>query len=586
MDLKEYAKDYNELYSFNLIPMQIRLNDSKTEKIPSLDWAVWQSQKQSLSNIESFNWNGTTNGLSAICGIDNLRNFDFDVCRDKNLISGFTSSLDLPESYEWITETGRGYHLWFYSSCDTYNKAKYDFTLSDESYECDHVELRWKNCITVLPPSIYPNGNKYNFINIKDGVIPSYAPFEVDGTKLNETIKHFFTTKTKKNSYSNHKDELTSYWLGPVKEGKRHNALIRLAGKYKNMAMPEKLSVAQLLTWNKTNVFPSLPETEIVNQVRDIYKRYNIRADVKLVSAKDIQTMELKPINWIIEDLIPEGLGILAGRPKIGKSWLALNLSLAIAQGGTALGQFKTNKSKVLYIPYEDNYRRLKDRIKKILSVEYQKEAPANLVYPNECDFPKLNESGLETLEKILDDDDSIKFVVIDTLGRAIVRSNKRNANPFQDEYDFGASLQKIAIQRCISILLVHHTTKAKYDDIFDQVLGTTGLTASPDLLMMLYKDTNKYMLSITGRDIEAKDYVMDFNDCLWNVDSETSQARISPERERIIELFKESNEPMKTGKIASLLDTSEQSTSNILGKMVSDGLLKNVKYGVYTLIE
>ena len=76
-------------------------------------------------------------------------------------------------------------------------------------------------------------------------------------------------------------------------------------------------------------------------------------------------------------------------------------------------------------------------------------------------------------------------------------------------------------------------------------------LTASPDLLMMLYKDQNKYMLSITGRDIEGKDYLMGFYDCLWNVDSETSQARMSPERERILELLKEFNEPLTTGKIA-----------------------------------
>jgi len=586
MDLKEFAKDYNELYSFNLVPMQLRLNDTKVEKKPSLDWAVWQSQKQSISDIESFNWNGTTNGLSAICGIDNLRNFDFDVCRDKNLISNFTSSLDLPESYQWITQTGRGYHLWFYTSCDTYDKAKYDFTLSDKSYECDHVELRWKNCITVLPPSIYPNENKYHFINVKGGTIPSDAPSEVDTAKLNETIKHFFKTEIKKNSYPNHNDEFTEYWLKPVKEGNRHNALIRLVGKNKNMGMPEKLAVAQLLSWNKTNVNPSLPESEIINQVRDIYRRYKISSDVKLVSAKDIQTMELKPINWIIEDLIPEGLGILAGRPKIGKSWLALNLGLAIAQGGTALGLFNANANKVLYIPYEDNYRRLKDRINKIMCVEYQREAPVNLVYPNDCDFPKLNDTGLETLKKILDEDDSIKFVVIDTLGRAIVRSNKRNANPYQDEYDFGAALQKIAIQKCISILLVHHTTKAKYDDIYDSVLGTTGLTASPDLLMMLYKDQNKYMLSLTGRDIEEKDYVMDFDDCLWNVDSETSQLRTTPEREKILELLKDSEKPLTTGKIASLLNKSNQNISNILGKMVNEGLLKNEKYGVYELIK
>ena len=103
-------------------------------------------------------------------------------------------------------------------------------------------------------------------------------------------------------------------------------------------------------------------------------------------------------------------------------------------------------------------------------------EAPSNLFIPKDCDFPKITKEGIEQLENILNSNSDIKMVVIDTLGSAIVRSNKRNTNPFQDEYDFGASLQKIALQRHISILLIHHTTKMKYEDGYDSILGTTGL--------------------------------------------------------------------------------------------------------------
>ena len=302
---------------------------------------------------------------------------------------------------------------------------------------------------------------------------------------------------------------------------------------------------------------------------------------IKLVNARELQTMELKPINWIIENLLPEGLLILAGRPKIGKSFLALNMSLAIANGGHALGYFKANKNSVLYIPYEDNYRRLQDRINRMLAEEHYKEAPSNLFIPKDCDFPKMTIEGIDSLGKILDDNNDIKLVVIDTLGRAIIRSNKRNANQFQDEYDFGAKLQKIALQRHISILLVHHTTKMKYEDVFDQVLGTTGLTASPDSLMLLSKDSNKeFSLAITGRDVEEKEYSVKFQNCVWIVEGEKGKTT-TPEREEIISLFLQQERPLKTKEIAEYLGKTETNVCNMLKKIPE---IVKVKYGEYVL--
>ena len=302
---------------------------------------------------------------------------------------------------------------------------------------------------------------------------------------------------------------------------------------------------------------------------------------IKLVNAKELQTMELKPINWIIPDLLPEGLLILAGRPKIGKSFLALNMSLAIANGGHALEFFKANKNSVLYIPYEDNYRRLQDRINRMLAEEHVKEAPSNLFIPRDCDFPKMTTEGIDSLGKILDDNKEIKLVVLDTLGRAIIRSNKRNANQFQDEYDFLSVIQKIALQRHISILFVHHTTKMKYEDIYDQVLGSTGLTASPDSLLLLHKDSNKeFILSIKGRDFEEKEYSVKFKNCIWIVEGEKGKTT-TPEREEIISLFIQQDRPLKTKEIAEFLGKSENNVCNMLKKIPE---VVKVKYGEYEL--
>lgn len=342
-----------------------------------------------------------------------------------------------------------------------------------------------------------------------------------------------------------------------------------------------------LRNWQRVNldnllkVDRDFSNLKIETAIASISNEKNI---ISLVSAKDLQAMVLQPMNWIIQALLREGLIVLAGRPKIGKSFLALNMSLAISNGGFALGYFKANKNSVLYVPYEDNYRRLQDRINKMLSEERINEAPSNLFIPKDCDFPKMTKEGIEQLENILNSNSDIRMVVVDTLGRAIVRSNKRNSNQFQDEYDFGASLQKIALQRHISILLVHHTTKMKYEDGYDSILGTTGLTASPDSLMLLSKDSNKdFVLSITGRDIEEKEYSVKFQNCIWTMEGEKNKI-LTPEREEIISLFKEFNRPLKTKEIAEQLNKSEANISKMLGKMVKDGVLSNEKYGEYVI--
>ncbi len=58
---------------------------------------------------------------------------------------------------------------------------------------------------------------------------------------------------------------------------------------------------------------------------------------------------------------------LLAGPPKIGKSWLALNIAISVATGTKAFGHFETVKGMVLYLAYEDSERRLNQRLNMII---------------------------------------------------------------------------------------------------------------------------------------------------------------------------------------------------------------------------
>ena len=57
--------------------------------------------------------------------------------------------------------------------------------------------------------------------------------------------------------------------------------------------------------------------------------------------------------------MVPEGVALLAGKPKLGKSWLALGLCVAVASGGVAFGNVRVEKGSALYLALEDNERRL-----------------------------------------------------------------------------------------------------------------------------------------------------------------------------------------------------------------------------------
>ena len=79
-------------------------------------------------------------------------------------------------------------------------------------------------------------------------------------------------------------------------------------------------------------------------------------------SCEEIMTTVYKPIEFVIDGLIAQGLYILAGAPKVRKSWLALDMFLSIAKGESVLGQ-KTLQGTALYLCLEDSYARIQNRL-------------------------------------------------------------------------------------------------------------------------------------------------------------------------------------------------------------------------------
>ena len=191
MNFREITKDYYDVYGFNLLPLE--------NKVPKLNWEHWQHTKMEMSDIDGLGWNTNTNGIGAISGINKLRCLDFDAVNSYEIVKDFVKSLGLPSEYLWIVKSGsgKGYHIWFYCDSDSYlfevlsgEKSYYKLKLKEKGF-CDHIELRWKNCQTVLPPSFHPSGGEYEFIHLREKGIPSYAPHTIGVGKLIEVLRKF-----------------------------------------------------------------------------------------------------------------------------------------------------------------------------------------------------------------------------------------------------------------------------------------------------------------------------------------------------------------------------------------------------------
>ena len=243
------------------------------------------------------------------------------------------------------------------------------------------------------------------------------------------------------------------------------------------------------------------------------------------INAEELLSFPLPPIRFIIDGLLPQGLHILAGAPKIGKSWLALALCLCVSKG-EPLWSFTTKPCSVLYLCLEDSYQRIRCRL-----LDLTEDAPDTLHFSI---IAEQLHSGLEQqIERFLSEHPDTGLVVIDTLQR--VRGSGDSGNPYANDYrDIGA-LKALADKHRIAILLVHHIRKLKSDDPMDMISGTNGISGATDtnfVLMKTSRNKSAAILYCTGRDIEYRELRLEFDSetHFWNLLSDNSPSVEQPD--------------------------------------------------------
>lgn len=231
-------------------------------------------------------------------------------------------------------------------------------------------------------------------------------------------------------------------------------------------------------------------------------------------SAAEILSASFPPSDPLIPGLLPEGITFLSGRPKVGKSWLALQLALGIASGGVILGKVRAGRARdVLMLDLEGNERRLQQRLSFLREVALP---PNNL----QCAFtwPPLADRdgtapGLDLLARWCEEHRG-GVVIVDPVG-LLVRPAPKNSDPYSHFYQELQAFCNLHALYGVSFILVHHTRKTEALDPLDRLLGSTALAAAADTHWVLERarGSSDATLHVISRDLPGGEYALRWDD-------------------------------------------------------------------------
>jgi hypothetical protein len=266
-------------------------------------------------------------------------------------------------------------------------------------------------------------------------------------------------------------------------------------------------------------------------------------------------------------------LSVLAGAPKVKKSWLALSIAIAAASGGAVLGKIPVQKQDVLYLALEDSPRRLRDRMNKL-----------GMGYPENLHFFTEWKTGAAGLKSYLQQHSEIKFCIIDTWG---IFSPHRDQNDYSESTMRAHELKAAADELGIAVLIIHHAKKGgnygEAGDWMDSLLGSTGLAGAVDSIILLRRKRGeeKAELLASGRDILEHDFILSFDlDCGgWTIDGDKKTLLEGERQQDIFDWLKENGPHSPKAIFKGMKDDGYEGAPVtlrvILSKMTEKGILQ-----------
>lgn len=496
---------------------------------------------------------GIFNGFSAI---------DIDHCIEKGQLSEMAKDIiDRMDSYTEISPSGTGIRI--------------IFTVKDFAYDTDRFYINNQK----IGLEVYVSGATNKFVTITGDTLCK-KPIRSAAESLSEVLQLYMgratksitpkqTPLTKETSLLDiglQKDKkLIAYWSGdrPLQSESENDMgfmakLLYWTNGNVDVAIQAFLSSPYAMQkddkhkkkLNRKDYLPRVAQAAMPNctaaeksrewqekqnkKVKKSTEKENNTMENKMpsiISAKSLQKAIFPPVTYLVDGFLPMGTSILSAASKIGKSWLVLDMGLKIAAGVPFMGK-QTTQTGVLYFALEDSLPRLQSRMEKLLNGS---EAPDGFYFA--VDAPTMDNQFLDCVKAYLDEDPTIKLLIIDTLQK--VRGQARHGEQaYQQDYREMGLIKKFADQHGISVLFVHHNRKMKDDsDPFNMISGTTGIMGAADTALVITKkkrEDKEATLHITGRDVEQSDLEIWFDSewCRWELVGTAKEVKDEKQRQ------------------------------------------------------
>lgn len=282
-----------------------------------------------------------------------------------------------------------------------------------------------------------------------------------------------------------------------------------------------------------------------------------------IMTAEQLLSQKPAPMRWAVDRLLPDGLCLLAAKPKAGKSWLALGTVM----GAGGLGQ--ADDRPALYVGLEDTTRRLHGRTSKLLD-----GIPPPPGVEVSCEWP-TGPDGLICLDEWLDTHPGTRLVVLDTLP-IFLSGRSAGSDAYKADYDTHRPLKVLADKYGVCILGVVHQRKEGSSDPFSTLVGTTGVTGCADALMVLDRPRcgEDAVLHVTGRDVEEQRLALRWHssECRWEVVGPAGR-EFTPEQREVMDVFSRLG-PSGPAQVAKELGLNVDAVKKRLRRMAAAGIL------------
>lgn len=305
------------------------------------------------------------------------------------------------------------------------------------------------------------------------------------------------------------------------------------------------------------------------------------------VTAKELLAKKIDPITYVVDGLFPQGLLVLAGPPKLGKSYLVNQLGLAVASGNPILGRDVTQGS-VLYYALEDGEGRLQERLRQQLQDARGME---RMTY--ELHARRLGDGFEDAIRTWHAETPDARLVIVDTL-IGVARGPKGRQDPYEHWSDLLASPRELARDLKIGILFVHHARKGSKSgdadgDVFDGIYGSVGVfgTADAGYVLQRHRMSSDAVLVASGRDVKEIAIKIRRNETTmtWHATGGTVAPELLGATSRQWDVFDAlAGGPLRNADVAAKLGTSDSNANQLLKRAVKDGYVVQVERGPYAL--